>query len=61
MLFRFHAILVGTGIVFCFAFALYQFFWPTSDRGPQVGALFAAGGVALSLYLKRFLGRGLRS
>ena len=62
---RFHVALVVSGITFCFGFALYVLL---VKRGPAPGeslagggavlaAVFVAGGVFLSVYLRSFLKR----
>ena len=61
-LIAFHRFLIGTGIVFCFGFAIWELmtWWVGRTPGALVlGITFVALGVLLSFYLarlRRFLG-----
>ena len=64
MLLRFHLILVGTGILFCFGFALYELLrrWGGEVSGHLVlPAFFVVAGICLTVYLRRVLRYGLRA
>ena len=63
MLLRFHVTLVGTGILFCFGFALYEFLQERGTGSPGnlvLPVLFVAAGIGLTVYLRRVLRYGLR-
>lgn len=59
----FHKVLIGAGILFCAGFAAWQLLAFSGDGGwfrIAVAASFAAGSVALAVYLARldrYLGR----
>lgn len=63
MLFRFHLVLISSGILFSASLSLYKFFefW-RDEKAPSLAlAVFLlAGSVALSFYLRNLLRHGLR-
>ena len=64
MLYRFHVVLVASGIVFSFGFALYEIFRaPSIDSYANflVAAASFAGGVGLVRYLQNIRRSGIRS
>ena len=63
MLLRFHIVLVVTGILFSFGFALLQIVQGVRESAAGkiiLGAFFVLGGSGLFVYLKRVLRYGLR-
>ena len=63
MLLAFHIVLVTTGILFSFGFAILQLVQYGREGSPLkllMGILFVVGGTGLSIYLRRVLRYGLR-
>jgi hypothetical protein len=52
-LYALHMVLIGTAILYCFGFALYQLRQYSEDgTGASLAAFFTAAGIVLCVYLR---------